>query len=249
MAEVPEPKLPPLPSTVRGLLGRPVWNELRAPAELAALRDSDVIAGAGLAPGDGRPVVLVPGYLATGRSLGEMRDWLARHGYVVAIAPVRGNWRSSSWAASQVEATVRAAAERAGRPVVLIGHSRGGQQCRVVTRRLPDLVEVLITVAAPVRHHLPRSAVLRGSVEALRLIGRTPLGPDANIEEDKIYESDLFAPFPEGVAWTALYSKSDGVVEWQSCLDPAAEMIEVGGTHIGMTSSVTAFEAVAAALA
>jgi hypothetical protein len=33
----------------------------------------------------------------------------------------------------------------------------------------------------------------------------------------------------------AIYSRSDGIVAWQSCLDPYAEQIEVDSSHSGMS--------------
>jgi triacylglycerol lipase len=32
----------------------------------------------------------------------------------------------------------------------------------------------------------------------------------------------------------AIYSHSDGIVDWRSCLDPHAECVEVDGSHCGM---------------
>ncbi|MEZ5227967.1 MAG: hypothetical protein R2710_15235 [Acidimicrobiales bacterium] len=48
--------------------------------------------------------------------------------------------------------------------------------------------------------------------------------------------------------WTTIYSRTDGVVEWQATLDPAAQAIEVDATHLGLTASVASFEAMARAL-
>jgi hypothetical protein len=47
----------------------------------------------------------------------------------------------------------------------------------------------------------------------------------------------------------AVYSKSDGVVDWRACLDPCAdEHVEIRSSHIGMAVSPAAWRAVAAAL-
>jgi hypothetical protein len=39
---------------------------------------------------------------------------------------------------------------------------------------------------------------------------------------------------PESVRFTSIYSKSDGIVRWQSCLDPDAEHVEIDASHCGM---------------
>src|SRR5262249_32197758 len=50
------------------------------------------------------------------------------------------------------------------------------------------------------------------------------------------------------VPYTALYSKRDGIVDWRSCVDPAAELVEVGATHIGMGLNVAVYGEIAHAL-
>ena len=46
-----------------------------------------------------------------------------------------------------------------------------------------------------------------------------------------------------------VYSRSDGIVDWHACLDPAAhEFVEIRASHCGMAVSRSAYEAVAAAL-
>lgn len=177
-----------------------------------------------------------------------LERWLDQAGYAVSLAETGRNMRSSSWACNRITEAIAAAAERAGRPVTVIGHSRGGQQARVAVSRMPERCEQLITLGAPIRHHLPRGFLLRTSVEGLRLLGRTPVGPDADIAEDRRYEAELAAPFPDGLPWTSIFSRTDGVVEWQATLDPAAESIEVDCTHIGLTASLPAFRAIARAV-
>ena len=47
-----------------------------------------------------------------------------------------------------------------------------------------------------------------------------------------------------------MYSRSDGIVQWRSCLDPEAdELVEVSASHCGMGLNAQAFLAVANALA
>jgi hypothetical protein len=41
-------------------------------------------------------------------------------------------------------------------------------------------------------------------------------------------------PMPVGVAFTAIYSKRDGIVDWRACVDPLAEPVEVNASHVGM---------------
>ena len=45
-----------------------------------------------------------------------------------------------------------------------------------------------------------------------------------------------------------MYSRSDGVVDWRSCLDPAAELVEVGASHCGMAVSAQVYRELGFAL-
>ena len=54
--------------------------------------------------------------------------------------------------------------------------------------------------------------------------------------------------FPAGVGFVSIYSRSDGIVDWHACLDPAAEHVEVAASHIGMAVNADAYAAVGAAL-
>lgn len=229
--------LPPLPSKLSGAFGRPVWNETRAPRERARLALADVP----LADGAGRRVVLATGYMATPSSATLLGDWLRGAGYDVRLAAIGRNMSTSSVAVEGIVASLEASDD----PAILIGHSRGGQQCRVATMRRPERVAQLITLGSPVRHHLPRQALLRLSVEGLRLLARMPLGSDKDLDADDVYEQDLYSPFGVDVPWTAIWSKIDGVVEWQACMDRAAESIEVRCSHTGLLASVPSFRAIA----
>ena len=50
------------------------------------------------------------------------------------------------------------------------------------------------------------------------------------------------------VAYVAMYSRSDGVVDWHSCLDEAAQLIEVGTSHCGMSVSAQVYRELGFAL-
>lgn len=234
---VPAGSLPPMPSPLAGAIGSPWWNEARAPLELARLARTPVP----LACADGRRVVLATGFMAPASSVKPLTSWLRKAGYAVQLARLGGNLTTSSHAVDRIIEAL----EGGDGPGVLIGHSRGGQQSRVAALRRPDLVEQLITLGAPVRAHLPRNVALRASVEVLRVVQRP--APDL-VAADERYEQDLYAPFDVDVAWTSIWARRDGVVEWQACLDEAAHDVGVACSHTGLVASVPSFHAIAAAL-
>ena len=50
------------------------------------------------------------------------------------------------------------------------------------------------------------------------------------------FRAALAGPFPPEVGYVSLYSRSDGIVDWRSCLDPDADAcVEVRGSHCGMS--------------
>jgi hypothetical protein len=53
---------------------------------------------------------------------------------------------------------------------------------------------------------------------------------------------------PVDVPYTALYSRTDGIVDWRSCLDPHAELIEVRASHLGMGLNAEVYAELARAL-
>ena len=50
------------------------------------------------------------------------------------------------------------------------------------------------------------------------------------------------------VAFTAIYSQRDGIVDWRACLDPAATQVEVRTSHCGMAVDPVVMDHVLAAL-
>jgi len=58
---------------------------------------------------------------------------------------------------------------------------------------------------------------------------------------------------PKEVPTTVVYSRTDGVVHWQSCVDnsesPMVENVEVPGSHIGMAFSSDVYRVLATRLA
>jgi triacylglycerol lipase len=64
------------------------------------------------------------------------------------------------------------------------------------------------------------------------------------------FRAALGGPFPPGVPYVAMYSRTDGIVDWRACLDRGAtEHVEVDASHLGMGLNRYVYEHVAAALA
>src|SRR3954468_787373 len=118
----------------------PIWREGRMALEHAALLRDPVLRGAGVPRGDGAPVLLVPGFLAGDASLSLMARWLKRLGHRPCRSRIRANVDCWGEALPRLEAELDGLAERHGRSVTVIGHSRGGTMARVLAVRRPEMV-------------------------------------------------------------------------------------------------------------
>jgi pimeloyl-ACP methyl ester carboxylesterase len=233
----------------------PLWRESRLGLEAARLFRSPVWRGHGVAPGDGRPVLLIPGFLAGDGSLGTMTKWLRANGYWTSRAGIRSNVGCSQDACERIEERLELLADRTGEKVAIIGQSRGGVLARVIAYRRPDLVSGIVTLGAPTVSMLkvhPLVLLQVGVVGALGT-GRVPGLMSLSCLRGACCEpfrTDLPADFPESVRYLSVYSRSDGIVDWHACLDPAAdEHIEVRSSHCGMGVSEQVYRLLAGALA
>jgi triacylglycerol lipase len=217
----------------------PLHGELRYGLELARLAADPAF----LRPrrqADAPPVLLIPGFMAGDQSLAALRGWLRRRGSLTASAGLWLNINCGERTAGAIEERLHRLAARARRPVVLIGQSRGGELGRVLAVRNPDTVGSLVMLGSPV---LDRLSVGAGTLRAVRSIAR--LG-DSGLpgmfssqcgegECCAAYREDLGAPLPDTINAVAIYSRSDGIVSWEACLDPCARHVEVKSSHSGMS--------------
>ena len=230
-----------------GLVSRPSWRERRLRQEGRDLEAHPVWRGEGVPQGHGRRIVLVPGFLAGDRSLSMLEPWLRRCGWDTRRAPVGRNHQASELVLDVLEEWLSATVALEGGPVPVIGHSRGGQQARVLAVRHPDAVSLLVTLGAPLRVLYPPHLLVRTPVAVLQLAAWVRRSrPD--LTGHQRYEADRVGPFPPTVPFVSVYSHSDGFLDWRLSLDEAAEHVEIDSTHLGLAASIPAFEAIAKAL-
>jgi len=217
----------------------PMWGELRYSGELARL-----LAGQALhAPRrrqDAPPVLLVPGFMAGDASLAVMRHWLRRRGHSVASSGMVANVDCAERIVARLESQLERLVQRHGGPVVLIGQSRGGALARALAVRRPEAVCGLVMLGSPVRDGLAVSAPVLRTVRWLARLGDIGLPGlfSSSCREGEcceLFNEQLTAPLPAGIEAMAIYSRSDGIVDWRACLDPHAEQVEVDSSHCGMS--------------
>jgi len=197
--------------------------------------------------------LLVPGFLAGDRSLGILAGWLRRGGAHTAGAGMVMNADCAEHAVDGIEARLRRVVERAGRRVVLIGQSRGGELARVVALRNPDLVSAVVMLGAPVLDPLSVDPAVLGAVRSVAWLGDRGVpglfsSRCASGSCCVAFREDLLATLPARVRAVAIYSRSDGIVSWEACLDRCAEHVEVESSHAGMSVNLGIYRVLARVL-
>ena len=130
--------------SVKGLRRTPpIWREGRALPELVALRRDPIASGVGLPAGHGRPVFLIPGYMAGDASLAPLAKALRAADFRPAAAGLRLNVGCANAMFAPIEARLAAhVAANGGHKALIIGQSRGGTFGRWLAAR--RLVAVLV---------------------------------------------------------------------------------------------------------
>ena len=218
---------------------RPIWLESLVGVDWVMLHVAPVYFGWGVPHGDGAAVVVVPGFLGADFYLGDLYFWLRRIGYRPYLSGIGWNAECLNTLTKRLSATVAQAYADTGRPVHLIGHSLGGILSRSVAARHPEKVASLITLGTPFRGVRSHPWVLN-MADRVRL--RVLQKEDAE-RRPECYTSFCDCPavavlekhLPPTIAQTAIYTKMDGIVDWEACLyNNDAQDLEVTGTHIGL---------------
>ena len=204
--------------------------------------------------GDGRPVMLIPGFLAGDQSLTRMAVWLRTGGFLLARSGIRWNVDCMEPIVQSVETRLEREVSAAGCRAVIVGQSRGGSIARAMAVLRPDLVETVVTLGSPLLDQLAIRARTWPSVLGVGLLGTIGV---PGLFSWSCFAGDCcarsvtaaLAPFPPTVRFISVYSRSDEIVRWEACLDPAAVHIEVDASHLGMGVSRNVWLAVGGELA
>jgi pimeloyl-ACP methyl ester carboxylesterase len=176
--------------------------------------------------GDGHGVLVLPGFMAGDQSTGPLRRFVRRLGYEVRGWQLGRNLGPTQAVLDELPRAVAASAELTGGPVSLIGWSLGGIYARELARRDPAQVRQVITLGSPFALTDPRQSRADG---AYRRRGHFHAGAGRVPSAEEIVQ-------PIVVPSTAVYSRRDGIVAWQACIEPETELhgnVEVRSSHLG----------------
>ncbi len=176
--------------------------------------------------GDGHGVLVLPGLLASDMSTALLRRYVTWLGYSVYGWQLGRNVGPTERVLAELPRALADLAQRTGGPVSIIGWSLGGIYARELAREQPDLARQVITLGSPFRLTDPRQSRADGSYRRrshLHATGR-PIPTPEQVAR------------PIAVPSTAVYSRQDGIVSWQTCIEPETalhENVEVRCAHLG----------------
>jgi triacylglycerol lipase len=233
----------------------PILGEALFAAELVLLHATPLYYGLGIPHGDGSAVVLLPAFLCPDAYLIPLRQWLARIGYKPFFSGIGFNTECPNLLITrQLNDTLEKALAKSGRKVHLIGHSLGGIIARAMAAQRPADIASVITLGAPFRGTVAHRSILR----AADMVRRRILANHGSDVLPDCYTGHCTCDFldslrhamPASVAETAIYSESDGVVDWRYCKTDRAEAdFPVSGTHVGLVYNPSAYSIIAERLA
>ena len=177
--------------------------------------------------GDGHGVLVLPGFMATDQSTVPLRQFTRRLGYATRGWNLGRNLGPTDRVLDELPRALAQLSETTAGPVSVIGWSLGGIYARELARQDPARIRQVITLGSPfaltdpVQSRADGAYRRRGHLHAST--GRVP-----TIEQ-------IIRPIK--VPSTAVYSRRDGIVAWQACIEPETELhanVEVRCGHLGL---------------
>jgi len=180
--------------------------------------------------GDGHPVMVMPGFLASDFSTKLLRTFLKSRGYKAYGWKLGRNMGKQSHpetgCGEDIVARLKEIHDKSGQKVSLIGWSLGGVYARELAKLHPELVRQVITLGSPFSRSLKAN-------HATKLFEKTS-GYGLHQMDETLRQNMPIAP---PVPTTSIYSKSDGITAWECCLeipDKTTQNIEVSSSHCGL---------------
>ncbi len=232
---------------------KPAYGAMKPPSKLLLLAElrvfSEFAMGLAALPvlsaapkGDGHTVLVLPGFLTSDRSTDFLRSYLRGMGLNAVGWELGRNLGGLYRMRDHLRRKVAELARERGQKISLVGWSLGGVYARDLALSLPDMIRGIVTLGSPFSGDLRANNVgkLYDQVSGEHV-------DDAALDDIAALAGAM--PVPA----TSIYSKTDGVVSWQTSLmeeSRTAENIEVvGASHLGLGFNPAVLWAIADRLA
>ena len=176
--------------------------------------------------GDKHPVLVLPGLMTSDFSTGLLRFFLKDRNF----SPHRWRLGTNMGNPKDVEKVKERVLElhkRYNQKVSIVGWSLGGVYARAVAHDIPEHIRMVITLGSPYKGLMEPSHA--------KWFYQLVKGNDADDIDPHLLEKLKIRP---PVPFTSIYSKLDGVVAWQHCIEDDhsafTENVEVYASHFGM---------------
>lgn len=180
--------------------------------------------------GDGSPVLFIPGFCAGDVSTGIMQGLVKAKGYRTFGWDAGINTGFQDRKLLKLERRFLEISDQSQMPVALVGHSLGGIFARELGKKYPERVSKVVTVGSP----FGAAGGTGGVATPARLVFEF-MHAKNRITNDAEFQKSVAMPPP--VPTTSIYSETDGVVHWSTCLNPEtslSENIEINSSHTGL---------------
>jgi triacylglycerol lipase len=170
--------------------------------------------------------------------MARMARWLARVGYRAHLSGIDWNVGCPGRKVELLSWRIQKIARESGAPLVLVGHSLGGLLARSVAVLFPEQVRHLVMLGAPrpteswaaIRPEWRPAA--RGVQSLWSAIGATAMRCGTTQCGCTFARSS--ASLPSSVGLSSIYTRSDEVIDWRTCIDSRARNHEVPGGHLSL---------------
>ena len=220
-------------------LGLFALEQVRALSDFALARERRELVRR-MPRGDGHAVLVLPGLLAGDLTTSPLRRFLRALCYDARGWKLGVNRGPNAALRERLAERLAHLYKRHGRKVSLVGWSLGGIYARELARVFPDQVRLVVTLGSPFRDI--------SATHAARLVAIRPGGRP--LREARELRAYLRQPLP--VPTTSIYSRTDGIVAWRSCLEeegPQRENVAIACSHTGMGFHPAALAVIADRLA
>lgn len=196
-----------------------------------------------LPQGDGHPVLVLPGFMASDHSTRPMRRLFDDLGYNSYGWGLGRNVKFNETREREMSNLVEQIYEENGEKLSIVGWSLGGVFARELAKMHPDIVRLVVSLGSPISNDRRHSAPSR----LFEAINGRQTQPEA---EGRYRDLESAPPVPT----TSILTKTDGVVSWRGSVQcptkgHQTENIVVPASHVGLGVNPLVMVAVADRLA
>lgn len=220
--------------------------------QFRALRSDPIYRTDPSSAGSKDPILLIPGFLTGDWSLQVMSNWLTRRGHKVYPSTIGWNIQCPHQTSILLKHRLASLFEENARPLIVIGHSLGGVLARFLSIESPQYVRHAIALGSPIdgsmRVHPLVPLTFRALQKSRQISGSSPSPCAQDLRCSCPFTTTVFAPLPQTARFSALYSRQDEIVHWQSCIDPHGDNYEISGLHMGLIVNPEVYRTLASIL-